>query len=49
MDTVGLWRLFWQTGRPEVWLAIRAMEQEREAQEQAVPAFWECGSDSLQI
>ena len=34
MDEQGLWKLFFATGSPLVWLAIR---QERE--EQAVPAF----------
>ena len=34
MDEQGLWKLFFATGSPLVWLAIR---QERE-EEQAVPA-----------
>ena len=40
MDKEGLWRLFFATGSPLVWLAIRRLEQE---EEQAVPAFadWE--------
>lgn len=37
MDEQSLWRLFWVTGSPLIWLAIRRLEQE---QEQAVPAFW---------
>ena len=36
MDKEGLWRLFFATGSPLVWLAIRRLEQE---EEQAVPAF----------
>ena len=35
MDERGLWKLFFATGSPLVWLAIR---QERE-EERAVPAF----------
>lgn len=37
MDEQGLWNLFFATGSPLVWLAIR---QERE-EERAVPALWE--------
>ena len=36
MDQQGLWKLFFATGSPLVWLAIR---QEREEEERAVPAF----------
>ena len=36
MDKEGLWRLFFATGSPLVWLAIRRLEQE---EEQAVSAF----------
>ena len=35
MDEQGLWRLFFATGSPLVWLAIRRLEQ---AEERAVPA-----------
>ena len=49
METEGLWMLFWQTGRPEVWLAIRAIEQERRGREQAIPAFRERSSEPMQI
>lgn len=38
MDEQGLWRLFFLTGSPLVWLAIRRLEENRE-QEQAQPAF----------
>ena len=34
VDEQGLWRLFFATGSPWVWLAIRRLEQEQ----QAVPA-----------
>lgn len=37
MDQQGLWKLFFATGSPLVWLAIR---QERE-EERAVPAIGE--------
>lgn len=37
MDKQGLWRLFWVTGSPLIWLAIRRLEQE---EERSVPAFW---------
>lgn len=36
MDEQGLWRLFFATGSPLVWLAIRRLERE---EEQARPAF----------
>lgn len=36
MDKEGLWNLFFVTGSPLVWLAIRRLERE---EEQAVPAF----------
>lgn len=36
MDEQGLWRLFFATGSPLVWLAIRRAERE---EERAVPAF----------
>ena len=36
MDEQGLWRLFFATGSPLVWLAIRRLEREEE--QQAVPA-----------
>ena len=36
MDERGLWNLFFATGSPLVWLAIRGLEQE---EERAVPAF----------
>ena len=36
MDKQGLWRLFWATGSPLIWLAIQRLERE---DEQAVPAF----------
>lgn len=42
MDEQGLWRLFWATGSPLVWLAIRRLEQE---EEQVVPAFLEEEND----
>ena len=35
MDERGLWNLFFATGSPLVWLAIRGLEQE---EERAVPA-----------
>lgn len=37
MDEQGLWRLFFATGSPLVWLAIRRLEQERERR--VIPAF----------
>lgn len=40
MDEAGLWRLFFQTGLPEAWLALRGREAEQEQEQvQAVPAF----------
>lgn len=42
MDEQGLWRLFWATGSPLVWLAIRRLEQE---EEQVMPAFLEEEND----
>ena len=39
MDEQGLWNLFFLTGSPLVWLAIRRLEEDRERQEQAQPAF----------
>ena len=38
MDEQGLWRLFFATGSPLVWLAIRRLEREEE-REQAISAF----------
>lgn len=29
MDEEGLWRLFFHTGLPEVWMALRAAQEER--------------------
>ncbi len=37
MDEQGLWRLFFATGSPLVWLAIRRLEREWE-EERALPA-----------
>ena len=37
MDERGLWRLFFATGSPLVWLALRRLERERE-EERALPA-----------
>jgi hypothetical protein len=45
MDERGLWNLFFATGLPLVWLAIR---QERE-EERAVPAVREEGSRTVEI
>jgi len=45
MDQQGLWKLFFATGSPLVWLAIR---QERE-EERAVPAFREKYSEAVEI
>ena len=39
MDEQGLWRLFFATGSPLVWLAIRRLEQDEG--QQAVPALSE--------
>ncbi len=41
MDDAGLWNLFWSTGLPEAYLAIRGRAYEREAEEcpQALTAF----------
>ncbi len=33
MDEEGLWRLFFHTGLPEVWLALRGTQEERCAPE----------------
>lgn len=43
MDEQGLWRLFFATGSPLVWLAIR---QERK-EERAVPAFMRKENEEL--
>ena len=32
-----LWKLFWETGHPAVWLAIRRLGRQEE--KQAAPAF----------
>lgn len=37
MENPGLWRLFFLTGLPEAWLALRGEAEEQE--EPAVPAF----------
>ena len=37
MDEQGLWRLFFATGSPLVWLAIRRLEREQD-EERALPA-----------
>lgn len=37
MNEQGLWRLFFATGSPLVWLAIRRLERER-GEERALPA-----------
>jgi len=40
MDEQGLWRLFFLTGLPEVYLALKGQEQEREQRSQwAISAF----------
>jgi len=40
MNEWGLWRLFFLTGLPEAYLALKGQEQEREQHTQwAVPAF----------
>lgn len=44
MDEQGLWRLFFATGSPLVWLAIRRLEGE---EERALPAFSEEENDCL--
>ena len=38
MDEQGLWALFFATGSPLIWLALRRLEKIRE-EERAVPAF----------
>lgn len=47
MDEHGLWRLFFLTGSPLVWLAVRRLEEEREQQERAQPAFADDGEWEL--
>ena len=47
MDEQGLWRLFFLTGSPLVWLAVRRMEEERMQQEQAKSAFADNGEVEL--
>ena len=37
MDEQGLWRLFFATGSPLVWLALRRLDRERE-EERSLPA-----------
>lgn len=39
MDEAGLWRLFFLTGLPEAYLALRGEQQERQQTQLAVPAF----------
>ena len=39
MEESGLWRLFFLTGLPEVWLAIRGQEEEKRREEMAMTAF----------
>lgn len=40
MDDEGLWRLFFLTGLPEAWLALRAAQEQREqAYQPAMTAF----------
>ena len=39
MDEEGLWRLFFLTGLPEVYLAFRGEQQEKQQTQLAVPAF----------
>lgn len=46
MNEQGLWKLFFATGSPLVWLAIRRPEGE---QEQAVPAFWENDPETAEL
>lgn len=40
MDQAGLWRLFFLTGLPEAWLAVREGHREQDAPERepAIPA-----------
>lgn len=47
MDEQGLWKLFFATGSPLVWLAIRRLEQEKE--QQAVPAAPRILSEAEQV
>ncbi len=46
MDERGLWRLFFATGSPLVWLAIRRLERE---QEQAIPAMSERDAETEKL
>ena len=40
MEEYGLWRLFFLTGLPEAWLALRGLRQERQQREEpALTAF----------
>lgn len=47
MDEQGLWNLFFLTGSPLVWLAIRRLEEDRVEREQAQPAFADDGETQL--
>ncbi len=39
MEEQGLWRLFFATGLPEAYLAIRAAERARETEQKIAAAF----------
>lgn len=43
MEEAGLWRLFFATGLPQAYLALRGLEEEREQPDQ--PAMTAFGAD----
>lgn len=47
MEEYGLWKLFFLTGLPEAWLALRGLNAEQE--EPALTAFSEAEKDKKEI
>lgn len=49
MEKDGLWRLFFQTGLPEMWLALRWLQDQSETDDRgAIPAFSSSGPEKTE-
>lgn len=50
MDEQGLWRLFFKTGMPEVYLLLKHVEKSQQAEAtQAKTAFGSCQTESRHV
>lgn len=49
MEEDGLWRLFFLTGLPEVWLTLRSLRQQPDIHDRGeIPAFLSSGSEKTE-